>query len=187
LWFAAQQPGGIVKAMALPATVPADDAAIDPVTRAGLEEFIRIMTYPKVAMAISGDLSGGIHPLNKPGYAHRASDAALGMVYGKKVEYYGPLYESHTVEGNKVRVRFTHVGQGLAFKHVPQLQGFALAGEDKIFHWADASIDGENVVLSSDAVKEPVAVRYGWSVKRVWANLFNKDGLPAIPFRTDSW
>jgi sialate O-acetylesterase len=109
------------------------------------------------------------------------------MAYGRKIEYYGPLYASHTVEGNKVRVKFTHVGQGLAFKHGDKLQGFALAGDDKVFHWADARIDGGTVVVSSAAVSKPVAVRYAWAQKRTWANLFNKDGLPAIPFRTDSW
>jgi len=147
--------------------------------------FTKIMTYPNTAMAISSDLGAGLHPLNKSGYGQRAATVALGMVYGKKIEYYGPLYASHKVEGDKVRVSFQHIGQGLAFKHGDKLQGFALAGADKQWQWADAVIDGKTVIVSSAKVPQPVAVRYAWSVNRPWANLFNKDGLPAIPFSTD--
>jgi sialate O-acetylesterase len=166
---------------ALPATPPA--------TQDGLyrETHIRIMKYPSTAMVISTDLGPGVHPTNKSGYGARAARVALGMVYGKKVEYYGPLYDSHQIDGNKVSVRFTHAGGGLAFKHGDKLQGFAIAGEDKVFHWADARIEGDVVVLTCDKVPRPVAVRYAWASKHPWANLFNKDGLPAITFRTDSW
>jgi len=161
----------------LPATVPNDGGYV--------ETHVRIMRHPNTAMAISSDLGPNTHPSNKSGYGHRAADVALGMVYGKKIEYYGPQYQSHVVEGDKVRVKFAHVGQGLAFKHGDKLQGFAVAGDDKVFHWADATIDGDSVVVRSAAVTKPVAVRYAWASKRTWANLFNKDGLPAIPFRTD--
>lgn len=152
-----------------------------------VETHIKIMQYPNTAMAISSDLGPGVHPTNKSGYGHRAAAVALGMVYGRKIEYYGPLYASHTIEAGKVRLKFTHVGQGLAFRHADKLQGFAIAGEDKQFHWADAAIAGDTVILSSSKVPKPVAVRYAWATKRPWANLFNKDGLPAVPFRTDQW
>jgi sialate O-acetylesterase len=138
-------------------------------------------------MVTATDLGSGVHPTNKSGYGERAARVALGLAYGKKVEYYGPVYASHAVEGGKVRVRFTHVGQGLAFKHGEKLQGFAIAGEDKKFHWATATIDGDAVVVSSDQVAKPVAVRYAWASQHPWANLFNKDGLPAQTFRTDDW
>ncbi len=111
----------------------------------------------------------------------------LGMVYGKKIEYYGPLYASHTIDGDKAVVKFTHTGQGLAFKHGEKLQGFAIAGEDKQFRWADAVIEGDTVIVSSPEVKKPAAIRYAWDNTHPWANLFNKDGLPALTFRTDSW
>ena len=124
-----------------------------------VETHIKIMNYPNTAMAISSDLGPNIHPTNKSGYGHRAADVALGMVYGQKIEYYGPLYASHKIEGNKVRISFTHLGQGLAFKHGDKLQGFALAGDDKQFHWADAVIDGDTVVVSCAAVPKPVFVR----------------------------
>ena len=151
------------------------------------ETHIRILTYPQTAMVTATDLGSGVHPTNKSGYAERAARVALGLAYGKNVEYYGPLYASHTIEGSKVRVRFTHVGQGLAFKHGEKLQGFAIAGADKKWHWATAVIDGDAVVLASEHVAKPVAARYAWAGQHPWANLFNKDGLPALTFRTDDW
>ena len=103
------------------------------------------------------------------------------------VEIYGPLYQSYAIEGNKIRVKFSHVGQGLAARHGEKLQGFVVAGEDKKFQWAEAVIDGDTVVVSSPNVARPVAVRYAWAGSYPWANLFNKDGLPALTFRSDSW
>ena len=167
---------------ALPAKVPP--------TQAGLyrENHLRILRYPHTAMVTASDLGGGVHPVNKSGYGARAARVALGRVYGRPVEMiYGPVYQGHTVEGNQVRITFTHTGQGLAFQHGPKLQGFAVAGEDKIFHWADAVIDGNTVVVSCAKVVKPVAVRYAWGNDHPWANLFNKDGLPALSFRSDSW
>lgn len=161
----------------LPAVVPTDGGNV--------EMHVRIMNYPRTAMVISSDLGSGVHPLNKSGYARRAADVALGMVYGHPVEYYGPLYREHAIEGQKVRVRFTHVGRGLAAPNGGKLQGFAIAGADMKFHWANATIEGDSVVLSSPQVPQPAAVRYAWAATRTWANLFNRDGLPAIPFRTD--
>ncbi len=151
------------------------------------ELHIRIQQHPKTAMVPCTDLGSGTHPTNKAGYGERAARVALGFVYGKPVEISGPLYASHTIEGNKVRVKFTHVGQGLAARHSDKLQGFMIAGADKKFVWADAVIDGDRVVVSSPAVAAPAAVRYAWSGNAPWANLFNKDGLPAQTFRTDDW
>jgi sialate O-acetylesterase len=163
----------------LPATVPDDGGAV--------EAFVNIMRHPATAMVIASDLGSGIHPINKSGYGHRAARVALATAYRRPLEYYGPLYASHAVEGGRIRVRFSHVGQGLAFRHGDGLQGFAVAGADRIFRWADAVIDGDTVVLSSPGVGQPVAVRYAFAADRSWANLFNRDGLPAVPFRTDDW
>ena len=151
------------------------------------ELHIRIMAYPNTAMVTCIDLGPGIHPINKSGYGARACQVALGHVYEKKVAIYGPIYGSHKIEGNKIRITFNHVGQGLAFKYGDKLQGFAIAGEDKVFHWAESVIAGNDVIVSSVKVAAPVAVRFGWARRRAWANLFNKDGLPALSFRTDSW
>jgi sialate O-acetylesterase len=166
---------------ALPERIP------DPRGGLGRESYTRITEYPNTFMVTSSDLGTGTHPVNKSGYGTRAARVALGAVYGKKVEYYGPVYDSFATEGSTVRVRFTHVGQGLAFRHGEKLQGFMIAGEDKVFQWADAVIDGDTVAVSSPQVPKPAAVRYAWSNRHPWANLFNKDGLPAQAFRTDTW
>jgi sialate O-acetylesterase len=148
---------------------------------ARFESHLRIATHPNAAVVHCGDLGGGTHPAIKSDYGNRAARVALGFVYGKPIEYYGPTYQSHQIDGDRVRVEFAHVGKGLAMRHGDELQGFALAGADRTFHWASA------VVLTSPEVRTPVAVRYAWSPSRAWANLFNLDTLPAVPFRTDDW
>jgi sialate O-acetylesterase len=163
---------------ALPPAVPNDGAS--------RELHIRIMQYPNTAMVISSDLGPGIHPTNKSGYGSRACRVALGLAYGQKTEFYGPIYKSSKIDGNKVIVSFTHVGQGLAFKNGEKLQGFAISGKDRQFIWADATIVGDTVVVSSDKIAEPAFIRYAWAQQHPWANLFNKDALPALPFRTDN-
>jgi sialate O-acetylesterase len=166
---------------ATPAVVPRD---IDGLYR---ELHIKIQQHPRTAMVISTDLGGMTHPTNKSGYGERAKQVALGFVYGKKVEISGPLYASHKIADGKVRIQFTHTGQGLAARHADKLQGFMIAGAERKFVWADAVIDGDDVVVSSPTVPEPAAVRYAWSNAFPWANLFNKNGLPAQTFRTDNW
>jgi sialate O-acetylesterase len=161
----------------LPNGVPGDGGNND--------NYIRIMRHPNTAMVTSSDLGTKNHPDNKSGYGARAARVALGFAYGRKVEYYGPRYQSHKLEGGKVRVSFDHIGKGLAWCNGAKLQGFAIAGEDRAFQWADAVIDGQTVVLSCDQVKNPVAASYGWGDTYPWANLFNKDQLPALPFRTE--
>jgi sialate O-acetylesterase len=179
--------------VALPPTILPLGAlpAAPPTTQEGLfvEDYVKMLKYPRVGMVISTDLGSGIHPIDKSRYGARAAQVALAVAYDKPVEYSGPVYASHTVEGNTIRVKFTHVGQGLAARHSDALQGFAVAGEDKVFHWADARIEGDTVVVSSPKVDKPVAVRYAWGPinNRTWANLFNKDKFPAVTFRTDSW
>ncbi len=149
--------------------------------------FEQIMKYPNTHMVIASDLGTGIHPPNKSGYGARAAQVAMSVAYGKKAEYLGPQLSSHNVGGGKVTLGFKHLGKGLAFKNGEVLQGFMIAGADKKFVWADAQISGVDVVVSSKDVPQPVAVRYAWSNAFQWANLFNKDGLPAQPFRTDEW
>lgn len=171
------------KFMQLPTSVPAGGEY--------RENHIRIMQqYPGTYMVSTSDLGSGTHPTNKSGYGARACRVALGVVYGEKIETIGPVYASHKVEGNKVRVSFTHVGQGLAFRNGDKLQGFAVAGVDKKFVWADAEIEAgadgvDTVVLTAKDIAQPMFVRYAWAQGHPWANLFNKDGLPAISFRTD--
>ncbi|MEI8320166.1 MAG: hypothetical protein WCH79_19705 [Planctomycetia bacterium] len=151
------------------------------------EQHLRLREYPNTFLVSSTDLGGGTHPIDKSSYGARAARVALGAVYGRPIEIYGPIYKSHVIDGPRVRISFTNVGKGLAFRHGDALQGFALAGADRQFHWADAAIDGDTVVVSCAKVAEPVAVRYAWAGDFPWANLFNKDGLPALSFRTDDW
>jgi sialate O-acetylesterase len=110
----------------------------------------------------------------------------LNRTYGlKEVVPSGPQFRDLRVEGAKARVSFDYAGGGLK-THGERLLAFALAGEDRRFHWADATIEGPTVVLSSRAVTNPKAVRYAWADNPA-ANLFNTSGLPAVPFRTDTW
>jgi len=148
------------------------------------DHHVGIMRHPNTAMVTAVDLGSGVHPVNKSGYGVRASRVAMGFVYGKKVAIYGPLYASHKVEGGKVRIAYSHIGQGLATKYGDGLQGFEVAGKDGKWAWAKAAIDGDTVVVNCDAVPAPTQVRYAWNTRnRAWANLFNKDGLPALTFK----
>ena len=163
----------------LPQAMPTDGTQWEP--------YLKMMSYTNVAMVISSDLGSGTHPVNKFGYGFRVANVALGLAYGSKADYYGPIYDSFAIEGEHLRIRFTHLGSGLAFRPADKLQGFAIAGVDHVFHWAIAKLDGDTVVLSSHYVPKPIAARYAWSANHAWANLFNNDGLPALPFRTDDW
>jgi sialate O-acetylesterase len=138
-------------------------------------------------MVSAAGLGSGVHPINKWGYGNRAAQVALSKVYGKDLLAHGPRYKSHTIEGNRIEIRFSEVGKGLTTAQGKPLTGFAIAGADQKFVWAEAVIVGDSVVVSSEAVAKPVAVRFACSKKRNWANLFNKDGLPALAFRTDDW
>ena len=166
----------------LPATIPT--APDREYSHVAFESFMKI---PNTHMVIASDLGRDTHPANKSGYGERAAQVALAVAYGGKHEWLGPQLASHATSGGKVTLKFTHTGKGLAFANGSALQGFMIAGADKKFVWADAQIAGDTVVVSSKDVPQPAAVRYAWSGAFQWANLFNKDGLPAQPFRTDNW
>jgi sialate O-acetylesterase len=127
-----------------------------------------------------------VHPKNKEPVGERLALIALANVYGRKVEYSGPRYASMKVEGNAIRIRFSHVDGGLLAKDGP-LKWFQIAGADEQFVDAEATIDGKTVVVKSDKVAAPAAVRYAWANYPIGCNLFNAAGLPAAPFRTDAW
>lgn len=145
-------------------------------------------TIPNTALAVTYDVGewNDIHPLNKKDMAKRLFLGARKVVYGEKLVYAGPVYKDMKVEGNKIIITFTETGQGLMAKG-GILKHFAIAGEDRLFVWADAVIRGNKVIVSSKDVKQPVAVRYAWSDNPEDANLCNKEGLLASPFRTDHW
>lgn len=142
---------------------------------------------PNVGMAVITDVGDkdDIHPTKKEPVGARLALAARGVAYGEDVTYSGPIYRSLVIEGPRAIVSFDHTGRGLAAKG-DELKGFAIAGADRKFVWADAEIKGDTVIVSSPEVAHPVAVRYGWADFPV-VNLFNKSGLPASPFRTDNF
>jgi sialate O-acetylesterase len=146
------------------------------------------LALPNTGMAVIIDIGDAddIHPKNKQDVGKRLALWALANTYGKKLVYSGPIYKSMKVDGNSIVLSFDHVGGGLVAKGGEELEGFAIAGSDKKFVWADARINGDTVIVSSDKVSEPVAVRYAWADNPV-CNLYNKEELPASPFRTDEW
>ncbi len=138
-----------------------------------------------LALAIDIGDANDIHPKNKAEVGRRLALCALAQTYGKKVEFSGPWYKSMKPQGNSIRLSFTHVDGGLVAKG-GELKGFAVAGEDHKFVWAKAEIEGKQVIVSAPSITKPVAVRYAWDIDPV-CNLYNQDGLPAVPFRTDDW
>ncbi len=144
-------------------------------------------TVPNTGLAVTIDLGdGNLHPPNKKPFGERMALVALANAYGQKIDFSGPIYDSMSVEGNKIRLKFKDTAGGLEAKNGP-LKEFAIAGADRKFVWADAVIDGDSVVVSAPAIASPVAVRYAWADDPADCNLYDKEGLPASPFRTDDW
>jgi len=154
-------------------------------------QWLATKTLPKVGMAVITDVGNptNIHPTQKEPVGARLALAARGIAYGEKIVYSGPIYKSMKVKHNQATVTFDFVGHGLVAKDGP-LKGFAICGEDHKFVWATATIEGKGsrsrVTVSAPQVEHPVAVRYGWADCPV-VNLWNEDGLPASPFRTDDF
>ncbi len=157
------------------------------------------LQHTGMAVIIDIGNAADIHPRNKQDVGWRLAQWALHQTYGlQNVIPSGPLYRSHQIEGNSIRISFNHVGKGLMVGKKEGLEPtredadaplrrFAIAGTDKKWHWAEATIDGNDVVVMSPEVAAPVAVRYAYAMNPAGANLYNKDGLPASPFRTDDW
>lgn len=169
---------------------------------------LTLQTVPRTGMAVLIDVGQAkdIHPTNKQVVGRRLALQALAQTYGRAIEYSGPLYESMTIEGRQIRVKFSHVAKGLVAQALPDryqpqsynpatlplkkprpdssLQGFAVCGAAGKFAWADARIDGDTVVVSAPEVSDPTTVRYAWADNPT-CNLYNTAGLPASPFRTD--
>jgi len=148
----------------------------------------QLLTWQKVphtAMVVTADVGNetNIHPTQKEPVGARLALAARAVAYGEKITYSGPVYASMKVDGNHAVLGFTHVGSGLLAKD-GALKGFTIAGSDGKFVPATANIEGDKVVVFSPSVAKPAAVRYGWA-NTPDVNLFNKEGLPATPFRTD--
>jgi len=151
------------------------------------EAQLMTLQVPNTGLAVTIDLGEGddLHPHQKAEVGRRLALWALGTTYAEDVVYSGPLYDAMKLENGRIRISFKHLGGGLEARR-GTLRGFAVAGADKRFHWAEAIIDGDTVVVSSPAVPDPVAVRYAWGGNPD-CNLYNRNGLPASPFRTDDW
>jgi len=149
-----------------------------------------LTTTPKTGMAVINDVGEAkdIHPKNKKDPGERLARWALAKDYGKQLLYSGPLFKTSAVKDGAIRVTFDQSGSGLKSREGGALKRFEIAGADKVWHWADAKIDGtDSVIVSSDQVKQPAAVRYAWAANPTGSNLVNSDGLPASVFRTDDW
>lgn len=151
------------------------------------EAQLQTLTVPSTGMAIAIDLGewNDIHPDNKKDVGERLALPALQLAYGENIVSSGPLYQSYAVENNKIIITFSHTGTGLTTSDGKAPAAFAIAGADKKFVWARTKIEGNNVIVWSEEVKEPTFVRYAWADNPVNPNLYNKEGLPASPFRTD--
>jgi sialate O-acetylesterase len=152
------------------------------------EAQLMTLLLPNTGMAVIIDIGDAddIHPKNKQDVGKRLAAWALCKTYGQKLVCSGPIYRSMKVEGNRIVLQFDYIGGGLTALPAEPLKGFAIAASDRKFVWADAGIEGSTVVVSSSEVSEPVAVRYAWADNPV-CNLYNKEGFPASPFRTDNW
>lgn len=158
----------------------------------------KLLAYPQTGMAVIIDIGEArdIHPRNKQDVGSRLAQWALAKDYGKDIVPCGPLYKSHAIKDGTVVISFDHVGGGLIagekdgldpVKEVDELERFAIAGADKKWVWADAKIVGDTIVVSSAEVPQPKAVRYAYSANPEGKKLYNKEGIPASPFRTDDW
>ncbi len=166
----------------LPRTVPFDHGG-------KVQEYLSLKRLPETYVVSTGDIAppygtGDIntHPRAKYASGTRAAQVAFQFVYDLPIPGYGPMYEDHEVEGDRVSIRFQYAPNGLAWRHGEALQGFALSGGGNEWHWAEARIEGREVIVHSDAVPEPRRVKYGMAADRRWANLFSAEGLPAVPF-----
>jgi sialate O-acetylesterase len=180
-----------------PATGPVQDTDQWPGIR---EAQAMATTLPDTGMATIIDVGDPyeVHGRDKIDVGVRLSLVARHLVYGEDIVYAGPSYDAMALEGNKIRISFKHTGSGLMIGAPPwtpsgiippvagELKGFAIAGSNKKWVWAQARINGDQVIVSSDQVVHPVAVRYGWADNPP-CNLYNREKLPAAPFRTDDW
>jgi sialate O-acetylesterase len=150
------------------------------------EAQLKSLSVPATGMAVGIDLGewNDIHPDNKKDVGERLALIAQKIAYGENIVYSGPLFQSATIDDNKITISFTHTGSGLTTKDGEELREFAVAGADKKFVWAKAKIEGNKIIVWSDEMANPMYVRYAWA-DNPDVNLYNKEGLPASPFRTD--
>lgn len=149
----------------------------------------KTLKLPNTGMAVAIDIGNpnDIHPRNKLDVGNRLSLAALKVAYDEDIVYSGPQFQSMKIQGDKIRIAFSNIGSGLDVRDkYGYVKGFAIAGADKKFMWAKGYLDGNDIVLYNETIKKPEAIRYNWS-NNPEGNIYNKEGLPAVPFRTDNY
>ena len=178
----------------LPSWEPPQSVPVEGIgaTWAANRESMRLVSneFPHTGMAVGIDCGDpvALHPQNKKPIGIRHAYLALKEAYGKDIVASGPRYLSQKIEGSKIALEFDSIGSGMMPAKPGKLDAFAIAGADKKWHWADAEIAGNKAIVSSKEVPTPVAVRYAWAMNPSQRNLlYNKEGLPASPFRTDTW
>jgi sialate O-acetylesterase len=150
----------------------------------------RTLSLPATGMSVTTDIgeSNDIHPKNKQDVGLRLAAIAMNNIYGQPGEYSGPVYESMSIQGDKIILSFTHTGSSLMVKDkYGYIKGFEIAGSDHHFYFAKASMQNNKVIIYADEVSKPESVRFAWADDAGDANLYNSEGFPAIPFRTDQW
>jgi sialate O-acetylesterase len=148
------------------------------------------LSLPNTGMATIIDIgeADDIHPRNKQDVGRRLALSALKVAYNIDVVHSGPTFKEIQIDGRMIIISFDNIGSGFYVKDkYGYVNGFTVAGNDKVFHWAKAQISGDKIIVTCDQVKKPVAVRYGWANNPDDLNLFNFESLPATPFRTDDW
>jgi sialate O-acetylesterase len=148
------------------------------------------LSLPNTGMAVAFDIgeSGDIHPRNKQEVSRRLAVIALHNVYKQNIAYAGPQFKSMKMDNNRAIIEFNYADSGMLGKDKwGYIRGFEMAGSDKKFYYAQAKAEGNKIIVISDLIKQPVAVRYAWADDMPEANLYNKEGFPAVPFRTDDW
>ena len=152
------------------------------------EAQLQTLHLENTGMAVTIDIGDAkdIHPKNKQEVGRRLSLIARANAYKENIAFSGPIYDVYRIEGNTIRISFKYADNGLKTPNGEMLKGFAIAGVNHLFHWAEAQIIGNDVIVSCKDVENPIAVRYAWATNP-GCNLFNKENLPASPFRTDDW
>jgi sialate O-acetylesterase len=148
----------------------------------------KALKLPNTGMITAVDIGDekDVHPKNKQDVGYRLAQCALGKVYKRKTVYSGPTYYKMQIKGNEIYLYFRNTNGGLMVSNSNIINGFAIAGQDKKFVWANARIQGNKVTISNDSIKTPVAIRYNWANNPI-GNLYNRAGFPTMPFRTDDW
>jgi sialate O-acetylesterase len=173
--------------------LPPDETPIESEWAEVREAQLMSLKLPHTGMAVTIDTGeeNDVHPKNKKDVGHRLALAVLAKVYSKDIDYSGPIFKSLRFDKGEARVSFDHVNSGLVTPDNAPVKGFALAGDDRKYEFAQAKIEGDEIIVWNDELPEPVAVRYAWANNPVGANLYsrarNGELLPASPFRSDDW